>query len=70
MTQNELPVLNACVDKLMTKLIMLQDELRAREASCGKAHDIRKMNRLRVEIASVERRLARAENLQEAALCG
>lgn len=38
----------------MTKLESLQDELRRREASQGTFHDIRKMIRLREQIAKLE----------------
>lgn len=64
-----LPALNAAVDKLTKQLIDKQEQLRIRETSAGKMHDVRKMNRLRDEIKSLESRLARAERLQEAALC-
>lgn len=51
--------------KLVERLLAKQDELRRREASQGKSHDVQKMNRLRDEIASLEARLNRAENLLE-----
>jgi hypothetical protein len=68
MTAKDLPTLNTCVEKLMIQLATKQDELRRRELSCGMAHDLRKMMRLREEIASLEKRLSRAERLQDAAL--
>ncbi len=68
MTSKDLPALNTAVSKLMTLLASKQDELRRREESCGTFHDVRKMTKLRDEIASAERRLVRAERLQDAAL--
>ena len=68
LTSKSLPALNAAVGKLMDQLTAKQDELRRREQSQGMSHDVRKMNKLREEIASLEKRLARAERLQDEAL--
>jgi hypothetical protein len=70
MTSKDLPALNAAVNKLMGQLAIKQDELRRRENSCGKGHDLKKMMKLRDEITSLENRLARAERLQDDALTG
>jgi hypothetical protein len=67
-TDKDLPTLNRCVQLLAGQLIHKQDELRCREQSCGMYHDVRKMTKLREEIASLEKRLARAERLQDEAL--
>ena len=63
-----LPALNAAVNKLMGLLASKQEELRRREQSQGKSHDVQKMNRLRYDIRGLESRLRRAEQLQEQAL--
>lgn len=68
MNAKDLPTLNACVNKLMDQLAKAQDELDRRERSCGTYHDPRKMTLLRDKIASLTKRLERAEWLQEAAL--
>lgn len=70
MDAKSLPALNAAVDRLMTLLVAKQEELRRRETSQGTAHDVQKMNQLRIEIASIERRLLVAERLQDDAICG
>ncbi len=64
----KLVTLNNCVDLLMTKLFTKKDELRRRENSCGKYHDVRAMNRLRTEIANLAKRLTMAEKLQDHAI--
>lgn len=64
----DLATINLCVEKLMTKLETAKDELNRRENSCGMYHDVRKMNKLREDIRSLETRLARAERLQDQAL--
>lgn len=64
-----LPAVNAAVSKLTDMLISKEDELRRRETSGGTYHDVRKMNALREEIASIQTRLERAERLQERILC-
>lgn len=64
----DLPTMSRCVDKLMGQLVEKKEELRRREKSEGKGHDVRKMNRLRDEIQSLEKRLSRAERLQDEAL--
>lgn len=61
---------NAAVEKLMDQLFIKQDELARRESSNGTYHNVAKMNRLRSEIASIYKRLDRAERLQEQALRG
>lgn len=53
------------IGKLTDTLTRKQDELILRETSCGTYHDVRKMNKLRTEIASLERRIIRAERLQD-----
>lgn len=62
--------LNTAVDRLMCQLFAKQEELRRCESSQGTAHNVRRMVRLREQIESLEKRLTRAERLQEAALCG
>lgn len=68
MNKDWIPPLNTAVNKLSTMLITKQDELRRRENSQGTYHDVRKMQKLRAEIASLEKRLQQAEWLQERAL--
>lgn len=58
---NDLPVLNRCVDALMAQLSNKQEDLRRAETSQGTKNDIRKMNKLRQQIASLETSLRRAE---------
>lgn len=70
MDAKSLPALNSAVDRLMTMLVTKQTELHRRETSQGTAHDVQKMNQLRVEIASIEKRLSLAERLQDDAICG
>ena len=59
-------VIGQAIGNLMSQLVTKQDELRRRETSQGTSHDVGKMNRLREEIASLERRIERAERLQDA----
>lgn len=70
MDRKSLPALNSAVDRLMTLLVAKQEELRCRETSQGTDHDVKKMNQLRIEIASIEKRLSLAERLQNDAICG
>lgn len=70
MNAKDLPVLNVCVEKLMTELLNAQEALRAVENSCGTGHNLKRLIRLREHVASIEKRLQRAERLQEAALRG
>ena len=70
MDAKSLPTLNALVNHLMGDLVAKQVELQRREQSCGTFHDVRKMTRLRAEITKIEKRLARAELLQNVALKG
>lgn len=60
--------MSSAIEKLTWKLVAKQDELRRRESSIGTAHDVQKMNKLRDEIASIERRLSLAERVQDRAL--
>jgi hypothetical protein len=53
------------INKLVGQLVTKEDELRLCEQSQGKAHDVRKMNKLREEIASLERRISLAESVQD-----
>lgn len=61
-------VIGQAIAKLEDKLFRLRDELRRRESSCGNYHNVRKLNALRAEIESVERRIQRAEKLQDSML--
>jgi hypothetical protein len=58
------------IGKLEVKLFAAQRELATRETSQGKSHDVRKMNQLRVEIESLEKRLRTAATWQDAVLSG
>lgn len=69
MRRNETVVaMSSAIEKLTSKLVAKQDELRRRETSQGTSHDVHKMNRLREEIAAIERRLSLAERVQDEAL--
>jgi hypothetical protein len=70
MDAKSLPALNGAVNRLTTMLVTKQDELHRRETSQGTAHDVQKMNQLRIEIASIEKRLSLAERLQNDVICG
>lgn len=59
--------MGSAIDKLMSQLIVKQDELKRRESSTGTSHDVAKMNRLREEIDGINRRLALAEKIQDSA---
>ena len=58
-------VIGTAIEKLWAQLIPKRDELHRRETSQGTSHDVAKMNRLREEIAGLERRIERAERLQD-----
>lgn len=68
MKNSTIQTLNDCVNKLMGKLVAAKERLRLCESSSGTGRNIRTMNRLRDEIDSLERRLQRAERLQDAEL--
>lgn len=53
--------------RLVDQLTVKQGELVDHENSCGKAHDVRRVTKLRQEIASLKRRIELAERLMEAA---
>jgi hypothetical protein len=54
----------------MGKLVAKQEKLRRCEGSCGTGMDLRKMLRLRKELAALEKKLTLAEKLQENAIIG
>lgn len=58
-------VIGIAIGKLTDRLTAKKIELHRRETSGGKSHDVRKMNRLREEIASLEARISRAERWQD-----
>lgn len=60
--------MSSAIEKLTFKLVAKQDDLRRRESSIGTDHDVQKINKLRDEIASIERRLSLAERVQDGAL--
>lgn len=68
MKAKDLPTLNKCVEDLMLQLIHAQEAVRSAESSCGTGHNLKTLIRLRDRVASIEKRLERAERLQEAAL--
>lgn len=61
MTAEEIYHVGQAHGKLMGQLTDKKTELRLRERSCGTYHDVRKMTKLREEIASLLRRIERAE---------
>lgn len=56
------------IGRLVDRLVAAQDELARRETSGGTYHDVSKMNKLRLEIAKLEKRIAQAERLQDSML--
>ncbi len=63
MTPGNQHQIGIAVGKLTDQLTAKQLELERRENSQGTSHDVRKMNRLRDEIASLERRIDRGFRL-------
>jgi len=61
-------VMGMAIEKLNKQLIAKEDELRRRETSTGTSHNVAKMNRLRDEIDSINKRLTLAEKVQDSAL--
>lgn len=53
------------IGKLIDRLEMAKAELRKAESRTGKGYRLRAINRLRDEIESLERRIQRAERMQD-----
>jgi hypothetical protein len=63
---NDAHQIGIAIGKLTDQLTAKERELHLRETSQGTHHDVEKMNQLRRDIASLERRIAIAERLQDA----
>lgn len=65
---NDAYQIGIAIGKLVSQLTAKEAELHRRETSQGTDHDVIKMNKLRQDIASIERRLTVAERLQDRSL--
>src|SRR5690606_14607627 len=70
MTASDIHQIGLAIGKLVDKLTAKQEELRRCEGITGRGYPLRKINRLRDEIARLEQRIQRAERLQDSTLRG
>ena len=67
---NTIKTLSEAFQGLISRIVTREEELHRCEASIGRSHNIRRMNKIRDEIANLERRAANAEQLLNRALSG